>query len=241
MCCNHFERSEGIKNKTLKNNIHIFYIKQEYKIADDIFQHLLLQLPISFQEEILKYKFWQSAQQSLLGKIILQFGFHKLNLNYTLDDIQISPKERPFLNEIIDFNISHSRDYIICVIAENSKVGIDIEKHRTLKTNIADRYFDKNECNEIDVAEDASKTFFDLWTLKESAIKCDGRGVEVLSKTHKQYQSENKNTVICDGELFHYKKLEIAEKYSCCVCSDKSFEITIQELNQNDFLNTIIN
>ena len=225
----------------MKNNIHIFYIKEETQFTNDVFQQLLLQLPISFQEEILKYKFWQSAQQSLLGKIILQYGFLKLNLKYTLNDIQISPKERPFLNDKIDFNISHSGDYIICVIAENSKVGIDIEKHRTLKTKIADRYFDKNECHEIDVAEDASKTFFDLWTLKESAIKCDGRGVEVLSKTHKQYQSDNKNTVICDDELFHYKKIEIAEKYSCCVCSDKSFEILIQELKLKDFLNTIIN
>jgi phosphopantetheinyl transferase len=50
--------------------------------------------------------------------------------------------------------------------------------------NVADRYFDKTECMKIDLSENPQKAFFDFWSLKESAIKCDGRGVEILSDTH---------------------------------------------------------
>ena len=215
----------------MNNIIHIFYIKETEKLSDEVFGKFLSQIPDPFQQEIKSYKFWQGAQASLLGKIILQFGFRKLNLNYSLQDLRIGLKDRPFIDGNFDFNISHSGDYIICAITQNGKVGIDIEKHRTLKSSIAERYFDKTECSEIAAAEDAEKTFFDLWTLKESAIKCDGRGVEVLSKTHKQYLSENLNKVLCDGALFHIKPITIEKNYSCSVCSNESFEMDVRQIN----------
>jgi len=224
----------------MNNIVHIFSIKQEEKLSDEIFQQFLLQIPELFTNEILKYKFWQGAQSSLLGKIILDFGFKFLNLNHSLHDIKVSVKERPFINNEIDFNISHSGNYIICAISTKAKVGIDIEKHRELKSNIADRYFDKDECNEIETSPNSSKSFFDLWSLKESAIKCDGRGVEVLSATHKQYQAENENTVVCDGVLFHYKQSEIEKNYSCCVCSSEKFEVESQQLNLSNLINSYL-
>ena len=219
------------------NDIHIFYIKQTEKLPTEIFQNFLVQLPAIFQQEILKYKFWESAESSLLGKLILQYGFRKLNLEYSLGAIKFDKKERPFINDKIDFNISHSGNYIICAIVKNAKVGIDIEKHRTLKSNIANRYFDKKECSEIDSSENPAKIFFELWSLKESAIKCDGRGVEVLSKTHKQYSAENTNTILCDETLFHYQSIKIEDIYSCYICSNKKFTVEIQELNFTDLIN----
>ena len=224
----------------MKNTIHIFYYRHEENLKEEIFQQFLSALPVSFQDEIRKYKFRNSAESSLLGKIILKYGFQKLKLNYYLQDLKSDAKERPFIQDDLDFNISHSGNYIICAISQNSRVGIDIEKHRILKTNIADRYFDSNECREIEIAIDSSKAFFDLWSLKESAIKCDGRGVEVLSKTHKQYESENRNTVFCDRVTFHYKQLEIEPFYSCCVCSNVQFDVELQQLNLDDVLNTRI-
>ena len=95
-----------------------------------------MQLPDLFQQDINAYKHWQSAQASLLGKILLQNAFQQLAINYTLHDIKIGTKDRPFINEQIDFNISHSGDYVIVAISDFSKVGIDIEKHRILKMNV---------------------------------------------------------------------------------------------------------
>ncbi|HOY42981.1 MAG TPA: hypothetical protein PLX60_14015, partial [Chitinophagales bacterium] len=74
----------------MKNNtIHIFYLKQTEKLPEKIFQQFLMQLPDLFQQDINAYKHWQSAQASLLGKILLQNAFQQLALNYTLHDIKI--------------------------------------------------------------------------------------------------------------------------------------------------------
>ena len=219
------------------NIIHIFYIKQTEKLPDEIFYKFLLKLPEQFKEQILAYKHWQSAQASLLGKILLTYGFKELNLDYSLHDIQVDAKDRPFINDSIDFNISHSGEYVIAAISTNAKVGIDIEKHRKLKMNIAERYFDGRECNEIDTSSNSSLAFFDLWAIKESAIKCDGRGVEVLSKTHKQYQETNLNTVICDAITYYYQQIVIEENYSCCVCGNEEFKTKLTKLQPSDLLN----
>ena len=230
----------------MEKGIYIFYIKQTEKLSEDIFQKLLLQLPEQFQKDINAYKHWESAQASLLGKILLLYGFKNLNISYSLYDIQIGEKDRPFLSftaesllkdtvsGFIDFNISHSGEYIICAITQNAKVGIDIEKHRKLNVDLFKKYFDDNEWNEIQTSEDVQKTFFDLWSIKESVIKCDGRGVEILSETHKQYQQNNSNTVLCDAIIFHYQQVEIAPDYACCVCSNEEFKIKLTMLHLSD-------
>ncbi len=223
---------QDLKNCILKKNtIHIFYYNQAEKLSDEIFQQFLLQLSDSFQQDINAYKHWQSAQASLLGKVLLKKAFQQLALNYTLHDIKIGAKDRPFINEEIDFNISHSGDYVIVAISDFSKVGIDIEKHRILKMNVADRYFDKMECMNIDLSENPQKTFFDFWSLKESAIKCDGRGVEILSDTHvvlsDKISLSKTGKVLCDTTEFVYAFIDIEAIYSCCVCSSKDFEYKI--------------
>ena len=157
--------------------IYIFYTKQTAILEENIFQKFLLQLPPFLQQEIKAYKHRESAQASLFGKILLLYAFKKMNADYLLNHIQLGVKDRPFINDNLDFNISHSGDYIITAIAENSKVGIDIEKHRKLNIDLFKKYFDDGEWNNIQTSQNKLKTFFDFWTIKESAIKCDGRGV----------------------------------------------------------------
>ena len=188
-------------------------------------------MPTFFQKEIKAYKHRESAQSSLLGKVLLLYGFKIMKVKYSLQNIQLGVKDRPFINNNFDFNISHSGDYIIVAINESSKVGIDIEKHRILNLSLFKKYFDDNEWNEIQTSDDKLKTFFDFWTIKESAIKCDGRGVEVLSKTQIL-----KSTIYCDGVAFDYKQLDIEDAYSCAVCSTNNFTANHTEVFLQDLL-----
>ena len=96
----HFTNEEEMLDKI--RNVHI----EIDKLSDEIFQQFLLQLPDSLQQDIIDYKHWQSAQASLLGKKQIKNAFQQLALNYTLHDIKIGAKDRPFINEEIDFNIS---------------------------------------------------------------------------------------------------------------------------------------
>lgn len=216
----------------MENNLcYFFYIDQSEKITDDIYNDFLLQLPEHFQKEINEYKHWQSAQNSLLGKIILQYVFKKLQLSFTLHDIRIGKKDRPFLVKKIDFNISHSGSIIIVGLIVNAKIGVDIEKHRTINLPLFKKYFDEEEWNYIDNHSNKLNVFFDYWVIKESAIKHDGRGVEILSKTKIQPPK-----IYCDGNELFYQQLNIHDNYSCAVCSETDFQIIKEEVSLNDLL-----
>lgn len=216
------------------NQIKIYYLQHEEEIDESIFQRMMLLLPESFQSEIKTYKHRQSAQASLLGKILLLYGLKELKITVSLDDLQVGKKERPFLNDKIDFNISHSGKYIVVAISEGGRVGIDIEKHRPMEISLFKKYFDDNEWKEIESSENPNKVFFNLWTIKESAIKCDGRGVEVLSKTHVHYpiiqKLETINKITCDRNEFYFQQLNMDENYSCAVCSDHHSSIIISPI-----------
>lgn len=215
----------------MEHIIHLFYIHYPEKLSENIFEEFLLRLPIYHQKEIKDYVHRQSAQSSLLGKILLQYAFKQLNLNNSLANIKLTEKGKPYINETIDFNISHSGNCVVCAITQQAKVGIDIEKHRLLKQDIATRYFTPQECNEIKNSYHAQSSFFDMWAIKESAIKCDGRGVEVLSQTYIKDVETNglqmEGLVICDNKEFYYRQIYFIESYSGAVCSTMPFETQV--------------
>lgn len=222
----------------MNNKIDIFYIQHTQELIDAVFQRQLVGLPQIFQNEINAYKHMESAQASLLGKLLLKHAFQNLQVQYSLHDVVIGRKDRPMLNDALDFNISHSGEFVICAIAQDAKVGIDIEKHRNINIELFKKYFNDEEWNEIKTAKNQNLSFFDMWSLKESAIKCDGRGVEILSKTHKQYTATDEHQIVCDDVLFHYKKLQIVEQYSAFVCSNMPFSLKITNLHYADLFSS---
>lgn len=81
----------------------------------------------------------------------------------------------------IFFNISHSSNYVVCVVG-NRPVGIDIEGGRKGRQNLAKRFFDASEAEWIE-GQDSDERFFRIWTLKEAYGKATGQGVlDILSK-----------------------------------------------------------
>jgi 4'-phosphopantetheinyl transferase len=86
----------------------------------------------------------------------------------------------------IFFNISHSANYVACVIAD-SPVGIDIEGRRKVNSSVAKRYFTEIEIESIHSDAD----FFKIWTFKEALGKCTGEGLmPVIGKSEKDVQDE---------------------------------------------------
>lgn len=216
----------------MENNCcYLFYIEQSEQISETVFNDFLQQVPINFQKEIAAYKHWQSAQNSLLGKIILLFALNKLGLSLSLNDLKIGKKDRPFLDATFDFNISHSGNIIVVALINYAKIGVDVEKHRSINLPLFKKYFDKDEWQSIEQNSEPLKTFFDYWTIKESAIKHDGRGVEILSKTKIQTPK-----IYCDTTELFYQQLKIHDDYSCAVCSETDFQIVKKEVFLNDLL-----
>ncbi|MDK8180617.1 4'-phosphopantetheinyl transferase superfamily protein [Paenibacillus sp. UMB4589-SE434] len=73
-------------------------------------------------------------------------------------------------------NLSHSGDWI-GVIGHIEPVGIDIEERGRISYDIAERWFHPAEAERIQQALDQQAALGDWWTLKESYVKWDGRGL----------------------------------------------------------------
>lgn len=92
-------------------------------------------------------------------------------------EIAYNPHGKPYFlsNCEIFFNISHSSNYVVCTIG-NRPVGIDIEKCRKCRQNLAKRFFAPSETEWIE-ERDCDERFTRIWTLKEAYGKAVGQGV----------------------------------------------------------------
>ena len=105
------------------------------------------------------------------------------NNQYFDYEIAYNSQGKPYFlsNREIFFNISHSSNYVACVIGDRP-VGIDIEKARKGRQNLVKRFFDISEAEWIKEC-DSDQRFFRIWTLKEAYGKATGQGVlDILDK-----------------------------------------------------------
>ena len=160
----------------------VYYTSFEQKLSDEKFQSYLKELPETFVNAIVRYKRWEDAHASLLGKLLLKKALADYSDSFTLKDIQVNKYNRPFLNDNIDFNISHSGKYVLCAISDKTKVGIDIEKILPIDYASFKNVFNPKELDEIKNDTEPLRKFYEYWTNKEAAIKGDGRGMSILLK-----------------------------------------------------------
>ncbi len=161
---------------TESNSIKLIAVKVNF---DFNFKKYLYLLNTHSQSKIFNYKFWPEQ--------IIAFTSEILKYYYLASYLEINPKNislnyneygRPHLIENLlntDFNISHSGDYVIMVIAHNTKVGIDIEQinHSIEVKQISNIAF--SEVEKKWVGNDIDK-FFIIWTKREALLKAWGTG-----------------------------------------------------------------
>lgn len=93
---------------------------------------------------------------------------------------------KPFVTNssvVLEFNLSHANDLIVCSVTKSFALGIDVEyiKRKSDTFKLAPRYFAANEIaalSQFDVDQQPSR-FYDFWTLKESYIKACGDGLAI--------------------------------------------------------------
>jgi 4'-phosphopantetheinyl transferase len=81
----------------------------------------------------------------------------------------------------IYFNLSHSKDWMVCALARARAVGVDIEHVRSnidCEEMAALVFSDSDRCNLDRVPAHAKlRSFFDAWTGKEAYVKAVGKGL----------------------------------------------------------------
>lgn len=117
--------------------------------------------------------------RTLLGKYLnveadkLSFGFGKNKKPLLINDWK----------SLFDFNISHSGEYVLIAISDNS-IGIDIEQYEydfKLK-QVMQLTFSDSEILYINKQDSPSRIFYKLWTRKEALLKANSGGLSNMIK-----------------------------------------------------------
>lgn len=126
----------------------------------------------------------EQLDQMSKTKIISQWSRY----HYLSEYLKCLPTELVFAKEAsqrpicishpIDFNISHSGDWLIIGIS-SQRIGVDIERLKSQRKveAIAQRYFHHQEYQDLLYSDDFTQNFYQLWTLKESIVKYTGEGI----------------------------------------------------------------
>jgi 4'-phosphopantetheinyl transferase len=92
---------------------------------------------------------------------------------------------KPFTNPDcgLRFNLSNSLGLVVCLIAEGTEVGVDVEPEERARqiAEVAHRVFSPQELQQREALSDEQKLERGLllWTLKESYIKARGMGLAI--------------------------------------------------------------
>jgi 4'-phosphopantetheinyl transferase len=83
----------------------------------------------------------------------------------------------------LNFNLSNSRDLVVCLIARGAEVGVDVEPFQRAKeiAEVAPRVFSPLELAQLEALPDSERLDrgLSLWTLKEAYIKARGMGLSL--------------------------------------------------------------
>ena len=123
----------------------------------------------------------------------------------------ITPAGRPeYADCKVDFNISHTRNLVICTMAEG-RTGCDIElASRKVSIAVSEKFFHTQEKIFLADAKDEEekrRRFMMLWVLKEAHIKLMGTSVANLKETP-AFLIDKSSIKCLMGNSFYYSLYE---------------------------------
>jgi 4'-phosphopantetheinyl transferase len=136
-------------------------------------------LPARLAKLVLGYRKEDDRRRLLAGKLLLKhFLQETLGSDELLNAYQIKENGKPTIPGFYEFNLTHSGSRV-CLALSETAVGIDVEKIRPIDIDLFTRQFTEIEIQQIKSADDPTAKFFEYWTIKESVMKADGRGMRI--------------------------------------------------------------
>ena len=195
------------------NEVHLWVTKPNSLHANDpILLDYSALLTATEKAKQQRYKFAKDRHDALITRAFIRDLLSYYERQHPTDwQFERGDKGKP---EVINcelplrFNLSHTKDIIICAVTLNHDIGCDVEdiSRNNDVLGIAERYFSTSEADELFSLPKEAQTsrFFDYWTLKEAYIKAWGLGLSIPLKDFSfsigdQTHSHNKNFLIKDN------------------------------------------
>jgi 4'-phosphopantetheinyl transferase len=195
--------------------IYIYYSYLSEENHESLLKNDLPKFPADYQGKIERYRRWQDAQLSLLGRILLFEGIEEIYKQKPDDKVIKHTKyNKPYFEDnLIQFNISHSGDIVVCALSDEHEIGIDIEIVTDIVTDDFKLQMTENEWYKIVLSSNKKDSFFDYWTQKEAVIKAHGHGLTIPLKSFEILD----NTTKINEEKYYLKEIKIDKKYKCYI------------------------
>ncbi len=97
-------------------------------------------------------------------------------VGFEVDYITNSNEKPEFINSDIKFNISHTNGFVVVGI-DNNDIGIDIENVSDFTDNMINYMLSVNDINKYNDFINDLEFLTKVWTIKESFIKYNGKGL----------------------------------------------------------------
>ncbi|RKS85821.1 4'-phosphopantetheinyl transferase [Orbus hercynius] len=157
-----------------------------------------------------------------------------LNEHFDVDqlpNIKIGDNSRPQFEKVNlpDFNISHSGNFIAVAISSTGKIGLDIELARARQNakKIAMQFFSQQENEWLTQQSDPLNAFWQLWTLRESALKLYAKGVWQMKELAIAMPTQQITAKFATDFYPYHQQLE--QIYLSICCSHPIHSIVINE------------
>lgn len=206
----------------------VYVLKLDTLPGDEIFKALLARVDNDRRDKVLKFVRKEDAVRGLFGDLLVRYvlaekkGMHGADVIFARDSFG-----KPFIRGLEDFhfNISHSGTWVVCAVGA-APVGADVEYIAPISMEVADNYFSREECTRLFALHESLQLpcFYELWTAKESYLKCTGAGLSVSLDSFSVVSMAALGTsaIRADNGLLlpvHLKQYEIDPQYKMSVCS----------------------
>jgi len=174
------------------------------------------------------------AQRLILAQYLkikpaeIQFDFHPLGKPYLKDSS-------------LQFNLSHSGDYALLGVQQETAIGVDIELMAPRDyIGLANHVFSAEEINVVESQSETNRAtyFYRIWAQKEAYIKYTGKGLREALDAFTVTTEPGAATITHLGkkQSLNLYNQALFDKYQLAVCSDKSLcDITGIEFCLEDF------
>ena len=170
------------------------------------------------KNRINKYKNNKNKIASIVGDILLSNLLSKYNLLY--DDLSFIINEygKPYINDNIYFNISHSHEYVITVVSMK-EIGVDIEKIRQTPINVINQFAtDKEKEYILSSNSNIEERIFKIYTLKEAYFKMIGTDLTNILNIEFIIDGDN---VLCSDNTINAGFIHFNKDYIVSFCERK--------------------
>ena len=188
------------------------------------FDRLVAEMPRARRERLGRLRRYEDAQRSLLGDSLARYALRR-RTGAVARELVFGDNGygKPLLLEPsgLHFNVSHSGSWVLCAV-DDGPVGVDVEMIRPIDIgSVAQSFFSEVEYESLMLEPDEGsrlRSFYRLWTLKESYIKARGEGMALPLDSF---------TIVLDGKApmdgyLHLRSYRLSDDCIASTCASSS-------------------